>query len=213
MATQPIYQFYSELKDYVPAIWRRFQVAGNINLARLGYIVMTMYEMQANHVFSIEFSLNENMEEQYRSEPDKLLRYMVPTGESFPDVMDENAYDATTMTLRRFFRDEGTVLHFFYDFGDGWEVTLRLEEVFEDRELPGNELPRVIAGEGFGIVENCGGSDGLSQAGIDLSAFDIDDINFRLKKLPRIYRDLYELDYAPTQQSIDLIDRKYKNKG
>ena len=26
MASQPIYQFYAELKDYEPKIWRRFQV-------------------------------------------------------------------------------------------------------------------------------------------------------------------------------------------
>lgn len=28
VASQPIYQFYAELKDYKPLIWRRFQVAG-----------------------------------------------------------------------------------------------------------------------------------------------------------------------------------------
>jgi hypothetical protein len=32
VASQPIYQFYAELKDYKPLIWRRFQVAGNITL-------------------------------------------------------------------------------------------------------------------------------------------------------------------------------------
>lgn len=37
VASQPIYQFYAELKDYKPLIWRRFQVAGNITLAQLGY--------------------------------------------------------------------------------------------------------------------------------------------------------------------------------
>lgn len=30
MASQPIYQFYAELKDYEPKIWRRFQVMNNI---------------------------------------------------------------------------------------------------------------------------------------------------------------------------------------
>ena len=29
---------YAELKDYKPLIWRRFQVAGNITLAQLGYV-------------------------------------------------------------------------------------------------------------------------------------------------------------------------------
>ena len=45
---------------------------------------------------------------------------------------------------------------------------------------------------------------------IDLIVFDIDDINFRLKKLPHIFKESYEYGYEPTQRSIDLINRKYK---
>lgn len=118
-----------------------------------------------------------------------------------------------------------------YDYGDGWEVVLRLEEVFEDSELPGKELPRVLEGQGFGIIEDCGGPAGLEHlrevfqqksspeyqsmrewlgtSEVDLSVFDLQDLNFRLKKLPRIFRDLYEYDYPPTKHSIDLLDRKY----
>jgi len=80
----------------------------------------------------------------------------------------------------------------------------RLESVFEDKSLPGKELPRILEGEGFGIVEDCGGPDGLAhlaevfkkktgeeykalsewlgQKDLDLSAFDLNDMNFRLKK-------------------------------
>lgn len=36
MASQPIYQFYAELKDYEPKIWRRFQVPENITMALAG---------------------------------------------------------------------------------------------------------------------------------------------------------------------------------
>ena len=61
MASQPIYQFYAELKDYKPLIWRRFQVAGNITLAQLGYVTMTLFEMKGSHLFHLEYSVNENM--------------------------------------------------------------------------------------------------------------------------------------------------------
>ena len=44
------YQFFAELEDYQPKIWRRFHVSGNISVARLAYIVMTMYEMKASHL-------------------------------------------------------------------------------------------------------------------------------------------------------------------
>jgi hypothetical protein len=39
MASHPIYQFYTEFDDYEPKIWRRFQVPGNVTVARLGYII------------------------------------------------------------------------------------------------------------------------------------------------------------------------------
>ena len=41
-------------------------------------------------------------------------------------------------------------------------------------------------------------------------AFDIDDMNFRLKKIPRIYADAYELGLEPTKRSLDLLERKYR---
>jgi len=44
----------------------------------------------------------------------------------------------------------------------------------------------------------------------DLSVFDVDDINFRLKKVPRIYANSYEYGLEPTKQSMDLLMRKYK---
>lgn len=234
MASQPIYQFHAKLKDYEPTIWRRFQVAGNITFAQLGYITMTLFEMKANHLFHIEYSVNENMPDDvpaYKSDPDKVLRFEIEGSDSFPEVMESHKYDATETTLRRFTHSGDAVFHFFYDYGDGWEVVLKLEEVFEDKDLPGRELPRVMEGDGFGIIEDSGGPAGLEHirdvllnktdseyeglcewlgvSDLDLSAFDLQDLNFRLKKIPRIFRDLYEYDYAPTKRSIDLLDRKY----
>ena len=216
------------------ALWRRFQVAGNITLAQLGYVTMTLFEMKGSHLFHLEYSVNENMPDDdpaYQSEPDKILRYDIAGGDSFPETMISNTYAATEMTLRRFTSRGDATFHFFYDYGDGWEVVLRLEEVFEDSELPGKELPRVLEGQGFGIIEDCGGPAGLEHlrevfqqksspeyqsmrewlgtSEVDLSVFDLQDLNFRLKKLPRIFRDLYEYDYPPTKHSIDLLDRKY----
>lgn len=45
---------------------------------------------------------------------------------------------------------------------------------------------------------------------LDLSMFDIADMNFRLKKIPRIYAEAYELALEPTKQSVDLLMRKHK---
>ena len=64
MASQPIYQFYSELSDYKPKIWRRFQVTNNVTMARLGYILMTMFEMQASHLFCFDVPFSDNFKKQ-----------------------------------------------------------------------------------------------------------------------------------------------------
>jgi hypothetical protein len=93
----------------------------------------------------------------------------------------------------------------------------------------------VLDGAGFGIVEDVGGtgeldllmkafkkkkgadykqfSEWLGVDDLDITAFDLDDMNFRLKKIPRIYKQCYEDRLAPTQKSIDLIERKYLKKN
>ena len=157
--------------------------------------------------------------------------YDIITEESLPDTETEQRRDATAITLRRLSNTPGLRLCMQYDYGDGWEVELRLETVFQDDALPGKLLPRVLEGEGFGIIEDCGGVSGLERLAkafqkkkgreyqelsewlgideLDLTAFDINDINYRLKKVPRIYQNAYELGLRPTKQSLDLLARKY----
>ena len=236
MASQPIYQFYAELKDYEPKIWRRFQVPENITMARLGYILMTMYEMKANHLFCVTVPIRDNVKLDETLSgvgsvfPDKSWRFEIGNEELFPGE-GEKVFDASTYKMRSIQGCQGEKLTLEYDYGDGWEVEITLESVLEDKELPGRELPRVLAGEGYGIIEDCGGTGGLEQLAAalrqksgddyenyrewlgrdesDLTAFDLDDMNLRLKKVPRIYMELYEYGCAPSQRSLDFLERKY----
>lgn len=237
MASQPIYQFYAELKDYESKIWRRFQVPENITMARLGYILMTMYEMKANHLFRLTVPIRENVElDKTLSEagsvfPDKSWRFEIDNGELFPGeggkVSDAAAHKLRSVLQGR----QGEKLTLEYDYGNGWEVEVTLEAILEDKELSGRELPRVLAGEGYGIIEDCGGPGGLEQLAeafrrksgseyeryrkwlgqdeLDLTAFDLDDINLRLKRVPRIYTELYECGCAPSKRSLNFLERKY----
>ena len=121
--------------------------------------------------------------------------------------------------------------HLQYDFGDNWCFTIVLEKIFEDESISGKELPRVIEGEGFGIIEDCGGvmgledirkafkykkgkdyemySNWLGKNELELLKCDLDDLNFRLKKLPRIFKENYEDGLEPTERSIKLLERDY----
>ncbi|MCL2866439.1 MAG: plasmid pRiA4b ORF-3 family protein [Clostridia bacterium] len=231
MAAQPVYQFYAELKDFKPKIWRRFQVAGDITVARLGYIVMTMYEMTASHLLAIEHErpfLTPSGRQSKRME--RIGRYYIPDEDG--EWLDMGGKDATKTKLSQLNLDLPTHLNVWYDFGDDWRVTVKLEEIKDGSDMSEKELPRVLEGKGFGIVEDCGGVWGLEElaeafkekAGssyeqfrdwlgtddFDIKAFDMDDMNFRLKKLPSIYAKIYEHKAYPTKKDIDLIERNYK---
>ena len=225
-----IYQFYAELEDYKPKIWRRFQVKGDITVARLGYIVMTMYEMKASHLLSMEHEkpfLTATGRQSKRME--LICRYDIPGGTL--DYADGDSEDATMTKLSKLNLEAPSRIVIWYDFGDDWRVLVTLEKEFTDLGLSVKELPRVLEGEGFGIVEDCGGIHGLADLAqafkekkgeeyeeyrtwlgvddLDLAKFDLDDMNFRLKKIPTIYAKIYEQHAYPSQRSIDLIERKY----
>lgn len=246
MASQPIYQMYAELSDYKPKIWRRFQVLNTMSMARLGYILMTLFEMQANHLFCFDVPVANNFRkhvgedfwtryhaiDMFKERPERAkLRVELPVEDDF-SAFEGRVLDAAETKVKRILEQEGNAMTFSYDYGDGWEIELILEKIMEDESLPGKELPRVLEGEGFGIIEDCGGCGGLEELAkafkkkkgpqyeaycewlqteeLDLAAFDIEDMNFRLKKVPRIYADIYEYGFEPTKQSLDLLMRKYK---
>ena len=156
MATYPIYQFYSELCDYEPKIWRRFQVPGNISISQLGYIVMTMYEMQASHLFGFTVpsqdnfilylkTLNPNREDTNLT----IFKNKEVTRYSFHDDNDDMdmPYEPITNKMKSaFFSCPGEKITMEYDYGDGWEIAMTLENIIMDKDLPGRELPRVLEG-------------------------------------------------------------------
>lgn len=147
---------------------------------------------------------------------------------------DERLFEADKIKLNRITDIPGWHLTFEYDYGDGWEIDLTLE-LCEKREVSLATLPCVLKGEGFGIIEDVGGVSGLEELAktlkkgkgkaykefcdwlgtttLDLTAFDIDDMNFRLKKLLRVYKDIYEYRYQPTEKSLGLLIREYQGKG
>jgi hypothetical protein len=249
MASNPIYEFHAKLRDYQPEMWRRFQVVNNITMARLGYILMTLFEMQASHLFRIEVPFRENSITAIRNRLDDSEYNRLFADYPFNEIEengifeiitddtylyrdeDEKVYDITEHKLKHVITQPHSKLVFIYDFGDNWIVDVTLERIFKDDDLPGRLLPRVLEGKGHGIIENCGGVGGLENLAkafkkkkgkeynayrewlglddLDLDHFDINDMNFRLLKVPRIYSDIYERNLEPTKQSMDILERKY----
>lgn len=248
MAIHSVYRFYAELEGFKPKIWRRFEVNGNKTIAELGYTVMTLFEMEANHLFRVtDNHLAEHLEDMQKRYSDEALRKLLGTQEyeklmalksicyepAFCDndgEEDTEQYDARNYRLKKVIDAAPRELLFEYDYGDGWRVDLALESI-EQVEIHASELPRVLEGDGFGIIEDCGGVGGLKEIDrafkkkkgrqykeyaewlgredLNMASFDVGDINFRLKKLPRIYRDCYEGRGVLSQRAIDLIERRY----
>jgi len=211
MAKQVVYQFYAELEDFKPKIWRRFQVAGNITVAWLGYTVMTMYKMEANHLLAIEHKqplLTFNGKQSNRM--GLVCRYNISN--EYGSYMDMGGKNATKIKLSQLNLTPSSCLNVLYDFGDGWSISVKFEGAVSTSPL--FDLPYVLEGKGFGIVEDCGGVLGLEELveafkekngdsyerfrdwldmdDFDITMFDIDDMNFRLKKLPSTYAKIYE---------------------
>lgn len=240
MASEPLYQLYLELEDYEPKIWRRIQVMNNIKFSRLGYIIMTLFEMQASHLYEFEIDVTENFKRIDRNYFEdfsnfKKIRCGILDEDNIYDFNNLEGYeplkDSTEEYVKHYLYHENDEMIFKYDFGDNWIIKVKLEKIFEDKKTDGKEFPRVIEGQGYGIIEDCGGTGGLeeirkafsSKKGneyenysewlgveeLNLDTFDIDDMNFRLKKVPRIYADCYEYDLEPTKQSMKILQRDY----
>lgn len=252
MAKHYVYQFYAELMDYEPKIWRRFLIDGEKTVAELAYVVMIAFEMQASHLFTLKRNcqkeLIRSLQDDYTEE--QICEYIQKNRNLpiFQNVRYELIHDdieifldenerleaANEWTLNQVFLTEGIELFLQYDFGDGWEVKLTLEN-YQQEEVSLVSLPRILEGEGFGIVEDVGGTTGLKyianvlqnkrhaeyqdivtwldSSGLELETFDLKDMNFRIKKLLRIYRDSYEFRLPPTEKSIKLLSRSYQGKG
>jgi hypothetical protein len=254
MALHNIYRFHAELADYKPKIWRRFEINGEKTVAELGYALMSMFEMRASHMFRFteqfedtmlarlrvaytEAEIKDMWEKYPMAELAKTHVYQLSSvGMDLGD--DALLFEADKIKLQEVSKTPGMSLTFEYDFGDGWIVVLALEE-FERREVTLANLPKVLDGEGYGIIENVGGVDGLHElakalkkgsgedydefcawldstwldsATLDLKAFDIDDANFRLKKVMKVYKDIYELHSPPTDKTLAFLIRAYQGK-
>lgn len=247
MASQPLYQLYLELEDYEPKIWRRIQVMNNLKFSRLAYIIMTLFEMQASHLYEFEIDILENLRRRYKEvwkeifDKDydiKKIRCGIPNedniyGENFFEGY-EPLKDASKEYVKHYINNINDEMIFKYDFGDNWIIKIKIEKLIKNSQESGKNFPKVIGGQGYGIIENCGGAGGLENLReafklkngeeyenysewlgvkeLDLTKFDIEDMNFRVKKIPRIYADIYEYQLEPTEQSMKILNRDYLKK-
>ena len=141
MSTTPaIYELKVTLRDSRPPIWRRLRVRNDITLAKLHDLVQDVMGWEDCH-----------------------MHLFVAGGKNygannpeFPQWENEQ-----TVSLAQVLRKPKDSLVYEYDFGDGWEHTIVLEQQLE--ATPGGTYPYVVDGKRACPPEDCGGVGGYRQ--------------------------------------------------
>jgi hypothetical protein len=174
---------------------------------------MTLFEMKASHLFAVEHKVGK-----------KIARYEVDMGN---DEWD-STHDAAKTFLGSLEIMPKSKVSVIYDFGDHWEISLVLEKTYNIPISMIASLPRVLEGEGYGIVEDCGGRSGLvdlmkafkaksgdeyeefctwlGRRSFNFNKFSVSRANERLKIIPEIYEQIYEDDVTASEEECKYID-------
>jgi hypothetical protein len=170
-----VMQFVAELHEYRPHMWRRFQVSSDTDLADFCCIIMEMFHM-GGHLF--DFAINDD-------------RYALPLPDGLGD-WGAPAKNVKGIAISKLFTEEVDFGELQYDFGDSWYVGVKLEKLKVDEAISFEDLPRVIKGEGFGIVEDCGGVWGLEEIAQGLKTGQGEDWEDRKEWLKERYPEVLE---------------------
>ncbi len=210
MPVNPIYRFRAELMDTDLKIWREFEVVNNYPMSKFGYIIMSIFRMEGNHLWSFEVPYKEKQPFNIEAES-----YKIEIINPYDDMQDEEVcLDAAETKLSKVMTEIGDTIVFNYDFGDDWNIKITLEKIYTDKSVHGREFPRVLSGEGYGIIEDCGGVGGLeeivkayaSKSGeeyqnyvdvfgkkdFNLEEFDVSNMTYIAKCANCIFKEAYE---------------------
>ena len=179
----PIVQLYMELEWIAPIVWRRIQVPHSITLGRLHRVIQATMGWTDSHLH--EFIIGGA----HFGVPDPENDYL-----PYPVHPEGRVKLDTALMGRRHF-------DYLYDFGDNWEHKLRIENTLISVPLA---HPVCVDGANACPPEDVGGSPGyedflriiqdphdpeheamLTWCGrtFDPTAFDIDQVNWRLKRI------------------------------
>lgn len=134
MTPSRVLQLKVTMKGIKPAIWRRILVSQDTTLEQLHLILqVAMGWMNCHlHGFTIQGQ-----------------RFGPPSPDDFMPIADERKHRIGSLVLK------GHKLEYEYDFGDGWEHTILVEDVRE--ATPSETVPSCLDGRRACPPEDCGG--------------------------------------------------------
>ncbi|MGH2615611.1 MAG: plasmid pRiA4b ORF-3 family protein [Thermomicrobiales bacterium] len=178
-----VHQLKVTLLHSQPPIWRRIAVPSDMTLGALHYVLQLAMGWSDSHLHSFQIG---------------------KTTYGDPEMLQElGDADEWTASLARVAPSTRSRLLYTYDFGDNWEHDIQVEAV--GPPAPGLQYPVCLAGRWAGPPDDCGGiwgyvdllealadpdhpehDDMMEWTGgpIDPEAFDLEEVNRRLARLP-----------------------------
>ena len=137
------YRVRVDLKGTKPPLWRRLELASDLDLAEVHNIIQAAFGWTDSHLH--RFSSGPHS---YSHDAE---HYLCP----FDAAEGETGIPEAEVRLDEVLADVGDKLFYTYDFGDDWEHTIRLEAVSRQD----HSAPRAICtgGRRPGPAEDCGG--------------------------------------------------------
>ncbi|WP_244216560.1 plasmid pRiA4b ORF-3 family protein [Gordonia alkanivorans] len=171
LAETVVFRIRVDLDDARPPIWRRLDVRSDVSLEDVHRIIQAAFGWLDYHLY--RFALGGGSPFDRRSEF-FLCPFDAQEGEEVGTPVAEVRLDETL-------HEPGDVLRYVYDYGDSWELTLKLESIHEASE--DSPWARCVDGRRAAPPEDCGGitdAESLAEVVDDPAHFDIDEVNTAL---------------------------------
>ena len=139
--TAKVYKFKISYDKFENKIWREIEVSCNYPLSKLAYLVLVAFDTLANHMFFIECDGRH-----YEIDFDN-------------DYIGIKTIDPTTVTLKQMNLKPGSAMTMIYNFGCEQKFKIVLESIIDMKKGTGSRYPRIVAGQGKGIIDNMFSSD------------------------------------------------------
>lgn len=187
------YQFKIQIKGITqPPVWRKIVVPANFTFLRLHEVIQAAFGWDNYHLFEFE-------SDGYACD----IRIGIPSEDDFG--FGAELMDASKVKLSKIFSGGIRKLHYVYDFGDRWDHEITLEAISDEKRKDA----LCLSGKGCCPPEDCGGAYGYTEMknifqtmpdseegdryrdwlGLDngeiwdANAFDIDEVNAKLKEV------------------------------
>jgi hypothetical protein len=166
-----VYRVRVHLDGSDPTIWRRLDLRSNLTLDLLHQVLQVAFDWTDSHLH--RFSLGGGA---FDDDSQLFLCPYDVDNTDWPD--DDDGLPAAGTRLDETLSEPGDVLHYLYDYGDNWELTLRLEEILPaETDCP---AAVVIDGARAAPPEDCGhlvDADSLAEVLPDPALFEPQRVN------------------------------------